>query len=67
MCWCTRPGDRIRRTRFLEAVDAPSGGPIQRRSDLPGCCAVVVLGLAAPTSSIRFFGCNCLDRSDHVL
>lgn len=42
MCWCARPGDRIGRTDFLKAADAPSGGPTQRRSDLHGCCAVVV-------------------------
>jgi hypothetical protein len=66
MCWCARPGDRIERTYFFEAVDAPSGGPIQRRSDLPGCCAVVVSVLVASPGSIGFLGRDCLDRSDHV-
>ncbi|EIZ86478.1 hypothetical protein WYO_0838 [Methylobacterium sp. GXF4] len=67
MCWGARPVNRMKRTHFLTVADAPSSGPIQRRSNLPGCCLVVVLALPVPPNSICFLGCDCLDRSNHVL
>lgn len=39
---CARAVNRMKRTHFLTVADAPSSGPVQRRSDPPGCCAVVV-------------------------